>query len=104
MPRRVVIGLLAASLVLAAGWGFAQPKPAEEGKPAGPVGRYAVTAMDSTAVMLDTATGKTWVLTEGADKGEPPAWLPTVRIDGDEEAAKWRLRQRELAERLGRGW
>lgn len=97
MSRRVVFGLLAAVLVLVAGWGFAQ-KPADEAKPAGPVGRYAVSPIGNTAVVLDTATGKAWVLAASAADSEPSAWLPTIRLDSEQDVAKWRDRQRAVAD------
>jgi hypothetical protein len=39
-------------------------------------------------VLVDTATGKTWVLHRGGDGSA--AWLPARRIDSDKEARQWR--------------
>jgi hypothetical protein len=102
MSRRTLFGIVAAALILVAGWTWAQPKPAEEGKPPEVVGRYAISPIGNTAVMVDTATGKAWVLRAAADDAERAAWLPTVRLDTDEEMKKWRGRQRGLIERAER--
>jgi hypothetical protein len=51
---------------------------------------FAVAPMGDTAVLLDTRTGQAWLLSHSVDKDNPSAWLPTIRIDGADEAAKWR--------------
>ncbi len=50
--------------------------------------RFAVSSLGSTAVMVETATGKTWLLHHSAD-GSTSAWLPAERIDDSDEARKW---------------
>jgi hypothetical protein len=50
-------------------------------------GRYAVAVSDKTSVLLDTATGKSWVLVHSGSRG---VWLPTRRLDSDKEADAWR--------------
>lgn len=67
------------------GWALAQPGPARPG-PEVP-GRFAVTPLADGAVLLDTATGKTWVLRAPVD-GLPRAWEPAVRLDTREEVDK----------------
>lgn len=99
MSRRVVIGLGVAAVVLVAGWVWAQQKPEAEAKPAGPAGRYTVSPAGDTAILIDTATGRAWVLTPSAVRSEASAWLPTLRIDTDKDAERWLARQRELGDR-----
>jgi hypothetical protein len=62
----------------------------------GPAGRYAVAASQQCTVLLDTMTGKTWLLCSPAD-GNPAGavWLPTRRIDDPKEACQWVLEQQE---------
>ena len=50
--------------------------------------RFAVSSAGSMAVMVETATGKTWLLHHSAD-GSTSAWLPAERIDDCDEARKW---------------
>lgn len=50
--------------------------------------RFAVSSAGSTAVMVETTTGKTWLLHHSAD-GSTSAWLPADRIDDSDEARKW---------------
>jgi hypothetical protein len=50
-------------------------------------------------VLVDTATGKSWVLHRGGDGSA--AWLPALRIDSDKEARQWREAEtRRAAEAL----
>jgi hypothetical protein len=62
----------------------------------GPAGRYAVAASEQCTVLLDTVTGKTWLLCPPAD-GNPAGavWIPTRRIDDPQEACRWVLEQEE---------
>src|SRR5437660_190150 len=65
--------------------GYGRPEP-------GPTaGRYTVASSGGSTVLVDTATGKTWVLQQPAGGG-PPVWLPAERIDDPAEAQKWRER------------
>src|SRR5438445_9306486 len=59
---------------------------------------FAVSAAGDTAVLLDTRTGQAWLLNHSAAKDNPAAWLPTIRIDGLEEDAKWRALDRDRAQ------
>ncbi len=108
MSKRTLLIVSIAFLAYLAGASLADtPAPAQPPAPpkadAAPApGRYAVTAMGSSAVMVETATGKTWVLRGSAD-GAEPTWIPVARIDKPEDAAKWldqqRKRDQDLLER-----
>ena len=110
MSKRFLAVVLLLTLLAAGGWALAQenrgqnpgsnaPKnlprglpatfpgqPAASGVPAAP-GRYAVVQVGAQAVLLDTATGKTWLLQPG---GQGRAvWVPARRLDSDKEVQGW---------------
>ena len=61
----------------------------------GPVGRYAVSACDKRALLVDTVTGKTWILSPSATaRPSGVVWLPIERID-DEKALPRKPRREE---------
>jgi hypothetical protein len=112
MPRRTLVMTLAVALAGLAGRALAQQPPPDEKKadvvekkvelvekkkvvvPGAP-GRFAVAVSGETAVLLDTATGQTWVLrrTPGA------AWVPAQKLDSDEAVREW-LEREKVVERL----
>ncbi|MHC4400007.1 MAG: hypothetical protein ACYTG0_10030 [Planctomycetota bacterium] len=64
---------------------------------AGPVGRYLVSASDGHTILLDTVTGKTWLLLMSPGRRHAlPAWAPIDRIDDREEAIRWMRQQEEM--------
>jgi hypothetical protein len=68
---------------------------------AGPVGRYALSSSEKCSLLVDTVTGKTWLLCPSAG-GRPcdAAWLPIERIDDRERALRWIAEQEVLKEHL----
>ena len=92
MSKRFLVGVSALVLLTAGSWVVAQPKPAGEPLTIQPAARYAVTGMGDSAVLLDTATGKTWQLTK---IGGESRWLPIERVDDKDEAAKLREEARQ---------
>lgn len=61
----------------------------------GPVGRYAVSACDKRALLVDTVTGKTWILCpSGTARPSGVVWMPVERID-DAEALRRKPRREE---------
>jgi hypothetical protein len=94
MSRRLPLALLVAAAGLV-GWAFAQPRPAPAERGETPAGRYAVSPVGRTAVMVETATGKTWLLHETVDSRRF-AWLPVPRIDDPDEAQKWLAMEESL--------
>jgi hypothetical protein len=46
-----------------------------------------VAASGETAVLLDTASGRTWVLRQAGNGGA--VWLPVHRLDSEKEARAW---------------
>ncbi len=76
MRNYPILALIALSLPTAA---IAQAGPV------GAPGRYVIVHsphVQSDTVLLDTATGKTWQLTQdNSREGSPTAWAPMARID-----------------------
>jgi len=61
----------------------------------GPVGRYAVAACDKRALLVDTVTGRTWILSpSGTARPSGVVWMPIERID-DAEALRRKPRREE---------
>jgi hypothetical protein len=87
-----VIGILVLGLLALGGWAIAQQeRPGAQ--PAAPEGGpFVVSPAGQSAVLLDTRSGKTWVLTRSVE-GES-VWLPVKRIDSEEEARDWQQRDK----------
>ena len=102
MSRRYVLTALAAATLFVCGWAVAQPGP---GPKAGPEasGRYAVTATADRAILVDTATGQTWLLRPGVDvpHGLPPAWEPIHRLEPS-AVEEWKVRERRRKQEIAR--
>jgi hypothetical protein len=62
----------------------------------GSASSFTVAPVGDTAVLLDTRTGQTWLLSHSNNKDNPSAWLPTIKIDGLDEATKWRATEHGL--------
>jgi protein involved in polysaccharide export with SLBB domain len=58
---------------------------------AGVPGRYAVSASVHSSVLVDTATGKTWLLERAGGRG---VWIPARRVDSEDEAVNLLREQR----------
>jgi hypothetical protein len=100
MSQRWLIPALVLALAGLAGWAVAQPGPGGPKKGDGPP-RFAVAATGSSAVLLETATGKTWVLNQALDGSS--VWLPVRRLDTEEEvhhSAERDALQREFLNKL----
>jgi hypothetical protein len=59
----------------------------EQKKAEGRHGPFAIAASGETAVLLDTASGKTWVLRQAGNGGV--VWLPVRRLDSEQEVREW---------------
>jgi hypothetical protein len=94
MSRRYVIGILIVGLLALGGWAFAQQERpgAKAAAPEG--GPFAVAPAGQSADLLDTKSGKTWVLTRSVEGYW--IWLPARRIDSEEEARDWRSREKSI--------
>jgi hypothetical protein len=98
MARRYVLAALAAVVLFVGGWAAAQQGPAAAPRPgAENAGRFAVTATDGGAILVDTATGQTWVLRPGVEgpNGLPPAWEPAHRLATNADADRWKEMERK---------
>jgi hypothetical protein len=65
-------------------------------------GRFTVVPAGGSAVLVDSASGKTWVLRHAGDGGAP-VWLPAQRIDDPAEARKWLEKEHGLGHEPGVG-
>lgn len=101
MSKRTMGGMVAVVLVMVAGWALAQPGPVAGKKADAESSRFSVSPMGGSAVMVDTATGKAWVLQPSAD-GTPGVWLPTGRIDDPAVAEKWLMHQEKVKQEIAR--
>ncbi len=93
MKRTVAILLLGASVVLL---GVAAAKNETDSRGEGEVGRYTVSGNGDGAILLDTTTGKTWVLwTESGIVGdsyfspEHSGWVAAPRFETHDDLFKW---------------
>jgi hypothetical protein len=91
MPRTLIA--LGVMMLLALVTALATGQPSSLSTEA--AGSYAICSVEKGAVMLDTRSGKAWVLHPSADKLRPATWLPTTRIDNLEEAAVWLKAEQE---------
>jgi hypothetical protein len=81
----------------------AQPQPEPEPRKAEAAVSYSVVPAGDGAVLVETTTGRAWLLSRSADGRA--AWLSVERLDTPEKARAWRAEQ-EKAGRLRRlrGW
>jgi hypothetical protein len=96
---RYVIGILVVGLLAVGGWAVAQQDRPGPKAPVPESGPFAASPAGQSAVLLDTKSGKTWVLTHSV-KGQS-VWLPARRIDSEEEARDWQEREKKIKEILG---
>jgi hypothetical protein len=71
-----------------------QPPPPA---PGGPPASFTVSPAGDSAVLLETRSGRTWLLVRSSDRTQPAVWLPIERLDQREQAAEWNAQQRERA-------
>jgi hypothetical protein len=96
MDRRYVLGVALVAVLALGAWSWTQAQQ-PDGKIAAPAGdQFRVSPTSDSAVLLDTRSGKTWVLMRSFD-GEH-VWLPAKRIDSPDEARDWRKEQKRSAE------
>lgn len=94
----VFLVLLSVGLVIGS-WALAQ----QERQPAkAPVqaesGPFSVSPAGQTAVLLDSKSGRTWVLSR-SHEGEA-VWLPAKRIDAEQQARDWQEREKRIKDIL----
>jgi len=98
MSRHFVIGIVVIGLLALGGWALAQQeRPGGKG-PAAEGGPFVVSPAGDTAVLLETKSGKTWVLHRSV-QGDS-VWLPAIRMDLDRAVREWRGREEELKQFL----
>src|SRR5580692_3443717 len=99
MDRRHVLGIALVAILAVGAWSWSQAQQPGGKGPAPGGEQFLVSPTSESAVLLDTKSGKTWVLTRAID-GES-VWLPAKRIDSPDEAQKWRMVQKRIAEERG---
>jgi hypothetical protein len=92
MSRRALAALALFASAGLGGLAFAQQRTASPERSDATPGRYAAAASGADFVLLDTATGKTWLLHPSADERRP-AWLPVQRIDDPKQAEDWLVKE-----------
>jgi hypothetical protein len=98
MKTSHVLMVLAAALVGVGGWALGQQAQQPEPRKA-EAGAFHVAPAGDGAVLVETATGRTWLLNRSVD-GLRTAWLPIERIDTPEKARTWWIEQEEQRQRL----
>jgi hypothetical protein len=100
MSKRFVVFAVFLGLAGVCGWAIAQQggQPGRQGPfGGGPAnGRYTTVAAGQSAILLDTRSGQSWVMTQGSE-GDA-AWLPAQKFDLAEEAHQWLVKERQRAE------
>jgi hypothetical protein len=90
---RIALSLAVACIVIAAG--FAAAKPNIQSEIHDPDSDYNVSSVANSAVLVDTATSRTWLLKNSVDPNENSVWIPITRLDDEEEVARWRAEEKE---------
>jgi hypothetical protein len=99
MSKRYLVPLLTVGLLGLGGWLFVQQaRPAADAAEAA-AGHFTVSPAGDSAVLLDVASGRTWVLRHSVD-GTRSVWLPTQRFDREDESRQWVEREKKLQAEL----
>lgn len=56
---------------------------------------FSVSPVGQSAVLVDSQTGRTWLLQRPASDYMPAVWVPMRRLDDKEEVLRWRAEQAE---------
>src|SRR5262249_23404494 len=87
MSRHYLISILVVGLLALGGWVFAQQERPVAKAPAPEGGQFVVSPAGDTAVLLETKSGRTWVLRRSVE--DHSVWLPAKRIDSEQEVRRW---------------
>jgi hypothetical protein len=97
MSKRYMLGSLVVIILIVGGFAVAQQSGKPTVVPEKEIpGRFAVALSANGTVLVDTATGESWVLRTGLDgpHGLPATWRPIRRLDTQEKVEEWeRLQQ-----------
>ncbi|MBI3407741.1 MAG: hypothetical protein HY040_05220 [Planctomycetes bacterium] len=93
MSKSFWAGAVCVALLSLAGWALAQQGQPGPKKTEGE--RYMVAPAGDGAILLETTTGKTWVMRMNTD---PSYWLPAMRFDREEDFQAWREAERKKVE------
>src|SRR5262245_17720698 len=95
MSRRFVVGIIITASLAIVSWALAQQeRPVAKAPALAEGGPFVVSPAGQSAVLLDTKSGKTWVLTHSVEGVS--VWLPTRRIDSEQEAQEWQEREKKI--------
>lgn len=98
MSKRFIVPTLLLGLAGLSGWAVAQQNQPERQAAVQRSSRYTAVAVGQTAILVETTTGKTWVMTQGIDGDS--TWLPTQRLESAEAASQWLPKERQRAEAM----
>lgn len=56
---------------------------------------FSVSPAGDSAIMIDTRTGRSWLLQHPESDYMPSVWIPLRRLDDKEEVLRWRAEQAE---------
>ena len=94
MSKTMSLSAVIVAALAFGGWLLAQQaQPDRQKADTGPV-HFTVSPAGNSAVLLETTTAKTWVLSHSVDG--TAVWLPARRIDSEREARDWLEREKEL--------
>ena len=92
MSRKILIALALIALGAIVGSGLVSLIRPAAAQPAAAAGPYRVVAADSSYVLYDATSSKSWLLTP--KRGElSHAWLPIKRLDTNADVYGWKARK-----------
>jgi hypothetical protein len=90
MSKQITVAMAGAGILCLCGWVLAQQAQPAAKKADGESPRYMVSPAADGAVLLETSTGKTWVLhRSGAARGISAYWLPAIRLEGADDLIRF---------------
>jgi len=98
MSKRFLVPALLLGLAGLCGWAVAQQNQPERQGTVQRSNGYAALAAGQTAILLETTTGKTWVMTQGVDGDS--AWLPAQKLESEDAARQWLAKERQRVEAM----
>jgi len=96
MSKRFLVPALLLGLAGLGGWAVAQQNQPERPGAVQRFSRYTALAAGQTAILLETTTGKTWLMTQSVDGDS--VWLPAQKLESEEAARRWLAKERQRGE------
>jgi hypothetical protein len=90
MSKRIALATVGVVALTLTGWALAQQAQPAPKKADGESPRYMVAPAADGAVLLETSTGKTWLLHRSvAAQGVSAYWLPAIRLEGVDDLIRF---------------